>query len=132
MSKWQTIDGKSIDFTSLSDQHLRNIYWYHTLVAPSITQRIIARSELNRRAAAKVLRTSSYKTSPSERVTVPYVPFYDYEIKDLHSKGLIIGEDIYDKIGGFVIGHLPTGLSKILTEIKEEINRESKSKDSNL
>lgn len=119
MTTWQTADGRKYVFEELSQQHLSNIFWYHTLVAGNLSIRLKVLTELQRR----------FPDSENGRDKVlHYEPQMSDEIDILEEKGYLINDDNgFRRIvrDGKFIGVCPTeatiSLLRALQIIQQEV-----------
>ncbi len=120
MSSWTTASGKVLVWEELELQHLSNIFWYHKIIFPNVTTRLKALDQIDLRFKGPGQITND--------VILPYVPVFDWEVIELNRMRLIIGNDIHERIGGAVIGHLPIikedTLESVVREIRKEISQE--------
>lgn len=120
VTTWNTIDGKRIEMGALSLQHLSNIFWYHMLIVNNLTTRITVLNELERRCSFDLELIRKRKDASLVDLLPPYQPYYDWEIEELKTKGLLFGNLIEDGAGN-VIGGLFSEAEHLVEVIRKEI-----------
>lgn len=125
MKSFPLLKGRKVN----TQQEISNLFWIHEIIYPSVTHRIVAGNLLSKKFG---------ENKAVKDLLLPYRPTDITEIHELISRGLVHDGNIYDKVGGKIVGHLPPGnlpcnywdLEDVVIDIRYEIKRESISTDS--